>query len=239
MRSTSVRNLVLAAILAALAVALTIVYASSARATSRDATTDTVVYVARGDIPVGVTGEDALARRLLRTVSVPRSTVVPGALARPWELRGLVSVAPIYRGEQVTAARFAPARAQGVLAHLRGTMRAIQLTGAPEQLLGGTLRDGDRVDVVAALKSSTSGRPPVGRIVLRNLLVLRAPPRPSESSVAGASTQTTSAMLRLSDTQARVLFWVTTAADWSLILRPVLRPADGPDGVVRSLRDVP
>jgi hypothetical protein len=34
-------------------------------------------------------------------------------------------------------------------------------------------------------------------------------------------------MLRLTDRQARLALWVTKTADWALVLRPVLAPADG------------
>jgi Flp pilus assembly protein CpaB len=134
-------------VLAALAVALTMLYVSSAGASRKDSRAVVTVYVAARDVAPGTPG---LAVRL-RAERVLRGNLAPGAVVRPEALRGLVAVARIYRGEQVTTRRFAPARAQGVLADLRGTLRAIQIAGEPEQLLVGTLRDGDRVDVAAAV----------------------------------------------------------------------------------------
>ena len=223
MRRYNVKRLAAAGALAALAVALTMLYVSSAGAKAKDSRKLATIYVAARDVAPGTLGADVR----LRAERVLRSSVAPGAVVRPDALRGLVAAAPIYRGEQVTTRRFAPLRAQGVLADLRGTLRALQIAGEPEQLLAGTLRAGDRVDVAAVLKDS-AGRPTGGRIVLRNLLVLRAPDASSDSGVGagGPGQPQASAMLRLSDRQARLLFWITKTADWSLVLRPVLRPAD-------------
>ena len=231
MRTYNVRNLVVAGAFAALAVALTILYASTGRARAHNAAPMTTVIVAAHDVPVGVPAVQAFARHLLRARVVPAAAVVPDAVRNVADLRGLATTQPIFRGEQVTLRRFAPARAEGVLAELHGTMRAIQVAGDANQLLAGTLVAGERVDVLASEKSTEPNRAPVGRTVLRNLLVLRSP----QKSSSNVGDDTYSVMLRTSDRQAQLLFYVTKNGDWSLTLRPVLRPRDSDTGAVTGI----
>ena len=82
---------------------------------------------------------------------------------------------PIYKGEQITLRQFAPAEQGGIFAKFSGKERAIAVLGEPQQLLAGTLSDGDRVDVVATARYKAGGARATTRVVLRNLLVLKAP----------------------------------------------------------------
>jgi Flp pilus assembly protein CpaB len=176
------------------------------------------VYIATHDIAAGTPGIDVV--HALKLVRVPPAAVVSDAVPNPAALAGQITLDPIYRGEQLTLRHFA--RAGGVVAHLSGSMRAIQVAGDPNQLLAGTLHAGDHVDVVASFKAGTSQRP-YGGTVLRNVLVLQAP-KASTSSVGGSSGY--SAMLRLTDAQAQTFFFITKNGDWSLVLRPVAHAAD-------------
>src|SRR5918912_4322663 len=113
MRTYNIRNLVLAGVFAAVAVALTMLYVSTARAPARSTGGATAtVFVAARDIPVGTPATEALAHRLLRARVVPAASVVPDAARSVADLRGLATTQPIFRGEQVTLRRFAPARAE-------------------------------------------------------------------------------------------------------------------------------
>lgn len=227
MRSYTIRNLALPGVLAALAVALTLVYVARAGTTGSTpaAAGAAAVYVATRDVAAGTPGADVA--RTMKLVRVPAGTVVPMAITRASDLMGRVAVAPVYRGEQITLRRFAGVQQQGIAGQLSGRLRALQIAGDANQVLAGTLRDGDRVDVVASLKTPT-GQRPYGRTVLRNALVLRAP---SGSASPGGGTSSYSATLRVTDAQAQTLFFVIKNGDWSFVLRPVVHARNGGDAV--------
>lgn len=220
MRTSSIRTYALPAVLATLAIVLTLVYVSHAGPKPAAAAGTFGVYVATRDIETGASGDDIA--HALKLVRVPADTVVPGAVTELGQLDGRVTLAPIYRGEQLTFEALGGLNQQGVAGQLSGTMRAIQVAGDQNQLLAGTLRPGDRVDVVASLKQGAT-QVPRGRTVLRDVLVLAAPSAPSSSPT---SAQTYSATLRLTDTEAQTLFFVTKNGDWSLVLRPAVHASD-------------
>ena len=64
----------------------------------------------------------------------------------------------MYAGEQVTLRRFSDVAAQGIRSQLKGTLRAVQIAGDPNQLLAGTLKAGDHVDLVANLRLTRTRR---------------------------------------------------------------------------------
>ncbi len=68
------------------------------------------------------------------------------------------------------------------------------------------------------------------RVVLRDLLVLRAPEAPAGTGKFGATTNY-ALILRVTDTQAQKLFFVIKNGDWSLQLRPAHAAADSPGSV--------
>jgi Flp pilus assembly protein CpaB len=228
------RNFLLPGVLAALAAALTLVYVAHAAGKTKTAPQSYAsAYVVTRDVAAGTPGSEVA--RLSRLVRVPTNAVVPDAVRSPLELAGRIAVDPIYRGQQLTIRTFGGLQQQGVLAHLSGRMRVMQIAGDANQLLAGTLHAGDRVDVVASLKTSDK-QLAYGITVLRGLLVVRAPSAGSGAQ-AGGATSTYSATLSLTDTQAQTLFFVTKNGDWSLVLRPVVRSADGA-GFVDSIQSV-
>lgn len=227
MRMHTIRTFALPGALAALAAVLTLAYAAHGGPQQAAAAGTASVYVATHDIAAGTAGVDAM--HALKLVHLPAAAVAPDAVTTLATLGGRIAVEPIYRGEQATLRRFAGLSDQGLVSQLSGRQRAIQIAGDANQLLAGTLRDGDRVDVVASLKTPDK-QVPYGRTVLRNILVLHAPPAPSGSPVSGGQ-QAFAATLRLSDTQAQTLFFVTKNGDWALVLRPAVHAGDGADFV--------
>jgi Flp pilus assembly protein CpaB len=217
--SYRVRNLSIAAVLALLAALLTMMVVSRASGGTKHETGTTSVLVATRDLGIGTSASEALASGGVAERKVS-GDAVPGAVADGAALRGLVVLQPIFRGEQITANRFGPSGAQGLRSELRGPLRVLQVPGDSNQLLAGTLRAGDHVDVVASVKKGTE-QSAYARMVLRNLLVLQAPDS-SGGSVAGA-TDSLSATVQLTDAQAQTLFYVLKNGDWSFALRPASR----------------
>jgi Flp pilus assembly protein CpaB len=161
---------------------------------------------------------------------VQQRDVVPGAISTPSSVAGLVLAAPIYAGEQVTVRRFSNVSAQGIRSELKGTLRAVQVSGDPNQLLAGTLQAGDHVDLVANLRTDAASTQSATKIVLRDLLVLTPPADPALGKVS-SSGNSDSAILAVTDTQVQRLFFVMKNADWTLELRPVVGAVDSPDRI--------
>jgi Flp pilus assembly protein CpaB len=224
------RNIVVAIGLALVAMVLTLLYITNYKRSVQHSAGKVQVYVASHDISAGVSGADLVKQHAFHSEEVTRSAVVPGAISSPDQIKNLILSSPLYANEQVTSRRFTNVEASGILAHLRGTMRAVQVPGDPNQLLAGTLQAGDKVDLVANLKpnnGTSDGN--AARIVLRDLVVLTAPADSSLSSSTPGSN--TFAILAITDTQVQRLFFVLKNADWTLELRPVINPADSSERI--------
>ncbi|HVM57591.1 MAG TPA: Flp pilus assembly protein CpaB [Gaiellaceae bacterium] len=230
------RNVVVAVVLGLLAAVFTTLYVTSYRKHVQHGQQSVGVLVATVDIPAGTAGASIVSGHLLKTETVPRDALAPGAISSPDQIARLVTTDEILSGEQISTRRFGNAQELGVRAQLKGTLRAIQIgAGNANQVLAGTLRAGDHVDLVANLKAegSASGRH-LDRIVLRDLLVLRAPTGPS-GKTGGVTDQTQeSVMLAVRDSQVSKLYFAIKNADsgsspdggWALELRPVAGAAD-------------
>ena len=226
------RNVAIAIGLALVAMLLTLFYVINYRRSVQHQQATVQVYVAARNIVPGTSGADIARTHALKVVSVARKSVVPGAIADPNEVTNLVVTQPLYAGEQVTLRRFADVKAEGIVGQLKGTMRAVQVAGDANQLLAGTLKAGDHIDVVANLSvpaGSQGTESHVTRIVLRDLTVLQAGNQASAPTTA-TGTQN-SAVLAITDTQVQRLFFVLKNADWTLELRPAINSTDGPERI--------
>ena len=246
-----IRNISLALGLAAVAAFLTLFYVTNYKRSVQHQQANVPILVAKADIPAGMLGSEVVAKHLLQEQQVPRTAVVQGAISSPSQIAKLVATQPVYIGEQVTERRFGPAAANGVRSTLTGTLRAIQVAGDQNQVLAGTLKAGDRIDVVASLKykvsdvlSGGAGSPSdvdrvASRIVLRDLRVLRVSGGPGGAAKLTSSPSSSPfwVMLAVTDNQAQKLFFVLKNGDWSLELRPVLHADDSP-GSVETIESV-
>jgi Flp pilus assembly protein CpaB len=227
------RNIVIAVTLAGLAALLTGLYVTNYQRQVQRGEEHVTVFVAARDIPAGTSGADAVARGLVTHKSITRTGVVPGAVSNTDQIKGLVATQQIFAGEQITKLRFSQSAVQGIQGQLKGTLRAYQVHGDPNQLLAGTLRAGDHVDLVATFDG------PVTRTVLRNIYVLQA-----STSTADGATKVTSGLtgsgnviLRVTDAQAQKLDFTVNVAvrrsddnpNWHLTLRSPLKADDSPD----------
>ncbi len=245
------RNIALALGLAAVAAFLTLFYVTNYKKSVRHQQANVPVLVAKADIPAGMLGSEVVAKHLLAQQQVPRTDVVQGAISSPEQISNLVATEPVYIGEQVTARRFGPQAATGVRATLTGTLRAVQVAGDQNQVLAGTLKEGDHVDLLASLKYKVSDVLAGGagsqsdvdrvasRIVLRDLRVLRVSGGPGVGGKLTSSPGNSQywAMLAVTDNQAQKLFFVIKNGEWALELRPVLHADDSP-GSVETIESV-
>jgi Flp pilus assembly protein CpaB len=221
-----IRNVAIAIGLALVAMLLTLFYVVNYRRTVQHGQATVQVYVAARNIPSGTAGTTIAHGKALTTTSIPRRNVVPGAISDPNQVASLVLTQPLYEGEQVTLRRFSDLKAEGVIGQLKGTQRAIQVPGDPNQILAGTLRAGDHVDLVANLSVDATPGGHATRIILRDLTVLQA----AGAAPTGPVSQQPSVILAITDSQVQRLFFVMKNAEWTLELRP---PVDATDSSER------
>ena len=230
-----VKNITIAVALALVAALLTSFYVTNYQRNVRKDETNVPIWVAKRDIPAGTTGADIERKGMLEKSEIVRRSVVPGAISNPDQVADLVTSQPIYAGEQISTRRFSTPSQRGIKAQLTGVQRAIEIPGDQHQLLVGTLKAGDKVDVVATFGVGGSNGPNVSRIVLRDIEVLRAPSGGgTEAKITSASDKdgAFATMLRVTDTQVQKLAWVfETAEHWHLELRPGIDAADSPENV--------
>jgi Flp pilus assembly protein CpaB len=230
-----VRNIGIAVALAVAAALLTSFYVTNYKRHVQRGEDHVTVLVAKHDIPVGTAGSDAVG--MISTAQVPRRSVVPGSISSPGEIKSLVASQETFAGEQITTQRFTSVAQTGVEGQLRGNQRAYQVAGDQNQLLAGTVKDNDHVDLVAAVTLHTNGTDYLfSRVVLRDLKVLKAPSGPAPGSkITGGVNQSTSALLAMTDSQAQKYEWVlangasSSNGSWHLELRPVTHASDSPD----------
>jgi len=237
-----VKNIGIAVALAALAAILTSVYVVNYKRHVQHGEGKVTVLVAARDIPAGTSGADVIDQHMLKQETVPRKAVVAGSISSPDQLSQYVATADVYQGEQVTTRRFSPPSEQGIRAQIKGTQRAYQLEGSNHQLLAGTLKVGDHVDVIGSWCGSGGGGAAgsgdcnaVSRDVVQNLLVLTAPATPSTggSAAIAASQNSAYVQLRATDFQTTKLLWlqknsVDQGNGWHLALRPPSGSLDSP-----------
>jgi len=222
------RNVAIAVGLALVAMLLTLFYVTNYRRSVQHGQSTVQVYVAARNIAPGTTGADIARTHALKQVSVARRSVVPGAISDPNEVSSLVVTQPMYAGEQVTLRRFADTKAEGISGQVKGTMRAVQVAGDANQLLVGTLKDGDHVDVVANISvTNASQETHVTRIVLRDINVLHV----SQMTAPTSPNQANNVILAVTDTQVQRLFYVLKNDDWTLELRPAINSSDSPERI--------
>ena len=173
------KNIGIAVALAALAAILTSAYVVNYKRHVQRGEGKVTVLVAARDIPAGTSGADVVDQKMLKQQTVPRKAVVAGAISSPDQLAQYVATQDVFEGEQVSTRRFAPPTEQGIRAQIKGTQRAYELAGDPNQLLAGTLKEGDHIDVVGNWTVKVNGGSGddhhIARVILRNILVMRAP----------------------------------------------------------------
>ena len=230
-----VKNITIAVALALVAALLTSFYVTNYQRNVRKDETNVPIWVAKRDIPAGTSGADIEAKGMVEKTEIVRRSVVPGAISNPDQVGELVTTQPIFAGEQISTRRFSTQSQRGIKAQLTGVQRAIEVNGDEHMLLVGTVRTGDKVDLVATFEVPEGSGQHVSRIVLRDIEVLRAPTSEGNAEKITSASKGDAgfaAILKVTDTQVQKLHWVYTAAtQWHLEMRPGTEDADSPENV--------
>ena len=147
--SYSVRNIVIALILAVVAAGLVIMYTSNVKHNADQSIKTTTVVVSKGDIVAGTPLNTLVDGGAFTTRQVATKDVVPGAFTSISSLNtSLATATNITAGAQVTPAMFSDSKDTAIVNQIHGTMRAVQLAFNANRVLGGTLKAGDHVDIL-------------------------------------------------------------------------------------------
>jgi Flp pilus assembly protein CpaB len=227
-----VKNISIAVALALVAALLTSFYVTNYQRNVRQDETNVPVWVAKRDIPAGTSGAEVQQKGLLVESEIVRRNVVPGAISDPKQVADLVATQPIYAGEQVSTRRFASSAERGIRAQLTGVQRAIAVPGNQHQLLAGTLKAGDRVDVVASWTYPEGSQFHYTRNILRDIRVLVAPATGATAEKLGSVRDGGfAATVAVTDVQVQKLYWAMKNSEWHFQLRPPVKAADSPENV--------
>ena len=155
--SYSVRNIVIALILAVVAAGLVIMYTSNVKHNADQSIKTTTVVVAKGDIVAGTPLNTLVDGGAFTTRQVATKDVVPGAFTSISSLNtSLATATNITAGAQVTPAMFSDSKDTAIVNQIHGTMRAVQLAFNANRVLGGTLKAGDHVDIYGEITIQSS-----------------------------------------------------------------------------------
>jgi pilus assembly protein CpaB len=146
--SYSVRNIVIALVLALVAAGLVVMYTSNVKSQADKSIKTTTVVVSKGDIVAGTPVNTLVTGNAFATRQVATKDVVPGAFTSVASLNtSLATATNITAGAQITPAMFSDSKDTAIVNQIHGTMRAVQLSFNANRVLGGTLKAGDHVDI--------------------------------------------------------------------------------------------
>ncbi len=228
------RNILLAVVLAVLAAFLTALYVANYQNRVDAGQEKVKVFVAKSDIPPGTSAADL--QNKVTQKEILRQNLVPIAVSDLDDVKDHTTSQWIYSGEQVSARRFNEAGRSGIHAQIKGNERAMVFNGTEHQLLAGIVRTGDHVDVVVSLcpKKPCAN---IGRILLRDIEVLRAPATGDavSSKIASAGSDGAYAIvLKLTDSQSHKFYFASAGNEdheWWLNLRPPADATDSPESL--------
>ncbi|HYX84009.1 MAG TPA: Flp pilus assembly protein CpaB [Gaiellales bacterium] len=192
----SVRNIVIALVLAAVAAGLVILYTGNVQKQAHDSQQNVTVVVAKASIAAGTPVKDLIATGAFQERQVVQRDVIPGAYTSVKDLNtSLATSGPVSAGAQITPEMFTEGTSAAIEDQLHGTDRAIQVSYNPNRVLNGTLQAGDHVDVLAvfdvqpARNNSQYSEMQASRIILSNITVLSTTAGGSASAALTADSQ--------------------------------------------------
>jgi Flp pilus assembly protein CpaB len=168
------------------------------------------VLVAKNLIEKGTPGDVIGQSGQFQVASIPRKELQVGALTDPATLKGRIAATDIYPNQQLTAADFVLAAPGALQNQITGTDRAINLTMDAERGMVGQVAAGDRIDIFAGLNVQGANGGTIIKLLLSNVLVLRAP-------IGGTSGMYT---LRVPEGQAAWLAYTADNGHLWFALRP-------------------
>ena len=227
--STRRGTIALAALAALAALGVLLLFMSNYRNSVQAGAVDVRVLVADRFIDKGTSGDVIAEAELFKTVTITEGDAVDGAVTDTSAIAGQVLTEPVYEGQQLSEAAFAPG-ADPIAGKLEGTQRALSVPVDEARGNIGQVSAGSRVDVLGSLNTAVLGgrAAPVVEVLARDVTVLRVP----ESEGSGPGEQEDDAVvLRVTETQASRTAYGADAGDIWLTVRP---PTLGEDSKAKT-----
>lgn len=140
-----------AIVLGAVAAFVAVGYVSSARSRIRDEAKPVEVLVAVEDVPIGMSADEMLDRKLIERQAVPARYVAQGAISSPRVVDGQVLAMPMTKGEQVTSQRFMFPSTAGLAHTVPEGFIAVAIPTDVGRSVAGLLKPGDDVAVLGTV----------------------------------------------------------------------------------------
>jgi pilus assembly protein CpaB len=225
---------VLALILATLATVGVFMYARGVQEDAKTGGTMVSVVVSKVDIPARTDLDALIKEEQFKTIQVPQTAVVGGAITSLDQLRGKSNAAPILAGEQIPLARIEGTVPGGALAIPKG-MQAINIALDAPRAIAGVIAAGDNVTLYGTYTDvtdiETSKKLPTVTTILVPTVEVLAVYRPTSGapSISGsdqetqqpAGSGTVSVTLALTEEDAqKFVFTMETAHVWLGLLPP-------------------
>jgi len=223
--------IVIAIAAATLAGIVLLAFVSQYKSHVQGGTVERSALIANRLIPKGTAGTIVVSDGLSKVTTVRRDTLQSGALSSAAGFDGKVATRDIYPGEQITAADFA-SDADPLRGKLSGDQRAIAVPLDSAHGLIGSVRAGDKVDVMAGFNSASAttgrGRPQL-RTLIQNVLVLKAPGTGAKSTGANSTQDLTVRVT--ADQAAQLAFAADNGRVWFILRPPAGGKQDRPSSV--------
>ena len=173
----------------------------------------TEVVVALQDIPA----RTKITREMVTLTGYPKNLVIDGAIRNPKEVDGHTTLVRIKAKEQIRASDLlGEGQAPGLAYDIPPGMRAIAIGAGETMAVGGSVKPGDRVDILATYADPIAHQETT-QMILQNVLVLAVNEGVTDQQIKqGAKTSMT---LAVKPEEAELL----TAADRAGALRVALR----------------
>jgi Flp pilus assembly protein CpaB len=220
-KTLSTRNgtLAVSGIAALLAGALLLVFLNAYRDSTRNDDATVNVVMAKRLIERGSAADVLADQGVFQVSRVRKDELKQGAIVDPKALEGTIAAGDVYPGEQITAPDFTTTVPRAIY-RLNGYNRALAIPSDAVHTNTSEVRAGDRVDILGAF-NSTEGQPgtggkPVIKVLMRNVLILRAPV--GGSGAAGSSGG--NIVLKARDDKAAMLAYAVDNGQLWLLLRP-------------------
>jgi pilus assembly protein CpaB len=206
--------LIAAVLVAAIGAGLVLIYVHDVNQKVKAREAPEQILVAKKVIPAGTTGAAASAEGDLEFLKVAREAVAPGALATIDQVENLVTLAPIYPGEQILDVKFGKQGASSLLTIPTAGTVALSISLSGPAGVNGFIAPGSQVAVFLTANGST-------KLILARVSVIAVGSRtlvPSSGQATGTNQQSDVVTFGVTAAQAQTLIYAQSAGSLYLTL---------------------
>lgn len=169
---TKILILVVALIVGGVAAVLAARYLGQARTTIEAESEPIEVYVAKEDIPRGLSAEELISKKLIVLEPVPRRFAAAGSVSSAKALEGRVLAAPLTAGEQVTTARFELPTTAGLAYSIPADFLAVSIPVDEVKGISGLVKPGDHLMIFLTVSPGPGGEKEFTHVLLEDVKIL-------------------------------------------------------------------